>query len=144
MDDSHTIKLNQEGQINVNGIIVDALYAPMFQISLLCVSQLDRQGYSSVFKTSTCIIAKNSMTDITADIVSNNSYTFMPEETASSFITICSGNTFEISTSPHSPSPQTETPKVYLMSLTRKLFTLMPNTKHLLSLRINDSDMLSL
>jgi hypothetical protein len=41
MGDSHTIKLNQEGQININGIIVDALYAPTFRISLLSIGQPD-------------------------------------------------------------------------------------------------------
>jgi hypothetical protein len=96
--------LNQEGKININGIIIDALYAPMFRICLISGGQLDCLGYDSDFGHSHCIIDRDSTKYITGHISENNFYTFTPEVTCNIYITTRSGKSIDASKPQQFPS----------------------------------------
>jgi hypothetical protein len=56
LGDETTVNINRAGTAFVNDIPLFCLFVPQFRLSLISVSQLDTQGYKSVFFNGTCTI----------------------------------------------------------------------------------------
>jgi hypothetical protein len=56
LGDKTTVNINRAGTAFVNDIPLFCLFVPQFRLSLISVSQLDTQGYKSVFFNGTCTI----------------------------------------------------------------------------------------
>jgi hypothetical protein len=56
LGDETTVNINRAGTAFINDIPLFCLFVPQFRLSLISVSQLDTQGYKSVFFNGTCTI----------------------------------------------------------------------------------------
>jgi hypothetical protein len=56
LGDETTVDINRAGTAYINDIPLFCLFVPQFRLSLISVSQLDTEGYKSVFFNGTCTI----------------------------------------------------------------------------------------
>jgi hypothetical protein len=77
LGDDNKVTVSHHGPVNVSQEYeVNALYTPMFQLSLLSINQLDTAGYTSNFGRGKCSISASSIT-ITGNRV-NDLYIISP------------------------------------------------------------------
>jgi len=57
LGDDHQIQAKKKGSVGLGGVDIEAFFVPEFRISLLYVSQLGSQGYTTTFRTGRCSIA---------------------------------------------------------------------------------------
>ena len=58
MGDGHTAKCNKAGYISIGLIKIFCYYMESFRVSLISVSQLASEGYTTIFVDKDCVVRK--------------------------------------------------------------------------------------